>query len=366
MKYCKFILALLVLAVLACGFLWRKPLKDDFLTMNGGFNRWVLAKKYCNRVYIIDDDMGYMPISGKFYTSPANQVVRVYNEAIRYSKKFLYVQGPDKVCFDRSNVDGIPFGGDTYDFCDDMLRTLKDANVPVVDLREAVCSTAESVRNNYMRTDTHWNYDGIFCAFQYLIPIICSQLGMKDVDCEGRLDKSAWVRRDFPRKVLGSVGRRCGPWFLLPEDFHYYVPDFKNTFTIRGKRPWEKQERKVKGDFEKVFVFKKVLDKPQSVYRDSAYDIIGGGNWDWLEVHNENAPCKARVMIVTDSYGRGLLAFLSTVISDLRLVDYRTYKGRSVKNEIKAYRPNLVVVFASCRVMQNLPFWNFYLERSYK
>lgn len=366
MRYCRFILSLLVLSALAAGFFWRKPLKDAFLTTNGGFVRWFLQKRSCNRVYLIEPDMGYTPIKGAFPQPVANQVVKAYGHAQKFGKKFLYVQGPDKVSLDRRNLQGVFSKDENCDNCDTMLKVLAESDVPVIDLRPVICPDSDAVRRNFMKTDTHWNYDGVLCAFRYLAPILCDKLGKGDCDIEERLSDDLWVRKDFPRKVLGSVGRRVGPWFLPMEDYHYYLPTFKNTYTIRGKRPWEKQERKVKGDFSKVFVVGKTLNKPASVYKDSPYFIVGGGKYDWLEIHNEDAPCKAKVLFVADSFGLVLSMVLSTVISDLRVVDYRTYKQKTIKNEIKDWRPAMVVVFASGRIMQDMPFWNFYCEKWFR
>lgn len=365
MRYLKFILALVVLAGLACGFLWRKPLKADFLTLNGGFNRWILAKHFCNRVYRIEDDTGYIPVAGEFKQVVADQLIKADGHMKRFGKKFLYVQGPDKVSVDRQNISKIFSKDDIYDVADMLLRVLKDAEVDAVDIREAVCPDAEAVRRNFMRTDTHWNYNGVLSALQYLTPIVCARLGKEDCGYQARLESSSWLRKDFPREVLGNLGRRTGPWFLPQEPFHYFVPAFTNSYTLRGKRPWEKVEQKHKGSFEKVFLCDKWLKKPASVYMDSAYDIIGGGNWTWFEIHNGNAPCKAKVLFVTDSYGRALVYFMSTVISHIRVIDYRAYWRRTIKNEVKAWHPNLVVVFASGRVLQNAMFWNFYCEKPF-
>lgn len=342
------------------GNLWQK---DGLVTLNGGFVR-LLGQRICNGVIRLNN--GQLSWIFAMWRSeeeicgcPATNIVSFARLMKDRGRPFLYIQAPcseDLGDHLRPYTDGCPSDNATAEgICGQMTAV----GVDVLDLRPTFAATPEQATANFIRTDHHWTIDAAFAAFPMIAKALLRTMGRDaDQSSDEILSASAWTRNEVKRCSLGSPGRRVGRLFAPLDDMSWYEPKFRTEMSC--SIPSRGLERH--GSFREALVVERFFSRKRRHKVMDWYNIYIGGNFPLVEHRNRQAPVKARILLIKDSFAIPIQAFLSTVFSDIDVIDLRHYKDEKLPDYVERTRPDAVAVLYSPTSLFNGKLMDFGLE----
>lgn len=252
---------------------------------------------------------------------------------------FLYVQRPTK-----EDLKGelFPYGIDTegnnnYNM---VLKHLQNRNVDTLDLRPYISETKEQIEENFFKTDHHWNYEGAFYGTGILLERICEILD-EEMD-SSMLKEKNWERHILPGSFLGSSGRKVGKFFAGVDDLVWLTPVFDTSMSLAVP----KHHRLTKGNFVETNI-QEQYTKQLNYFKYNPYCLYIGGDYPLSQHRNANARFKKKLLIIKDSFVLPVEAFLSTVFSEIDVLDPRYYENCSINQYIFDTKPDIVIMIYS-------------------
>lgn len=315
------------------------PLKAVFIELNGGFAR-LTGHRLCNRVFRDKRGMLLTGAARRDVSEEAAAAIRFSEWLAGRGARYLYVQAPAKA--DRGGAMHPSFmshGGNAM--ADEFVSRLRQSGVETLDLRETLALTPDDVCRQFYRTDHHWNNDAVFTAFGLVAGRLAEMAGA-DSSAVGKLTGAAsWKREVWPNCFLGSRGRRTGRLFSGVDDLIVYTPRFKSQLLLDIP---DKDIHRV-GSFRQTNMWNADAIQRAGCPSKIAYSALYvGGYYPLVRHQNGNAPIRDKVMVIGDSYARPLAAFLSTVVSDLTVIDPRRLeRSEKAVDIIRRLRPEVVL-----------------------
>lgn len=315
-----------------------------------GFIQRLMDKNEANNFEVIKDKQGFL-----HYTSFGNQTNSMYDFAARIESlknsikskdtKFIYLMQPDKYIKGYSELPtGIPYNY-ANENADKFLELLNKNNINTIDLRENLTKSEISVDKLFFKTNNYWKIETAFWEFGQLVNNLNNKYSVNLDENKFYTDKENYNFITYANSYVGSMGRQAGIFYGGVDDFTLVYPKFKTSYTYYSKN--EEQEMTLDGRFEEALLavspFKVKKEKYQ--LEEDKYYVYLFGNREFVHIKNKDNINGAKILLVKDSYTLPLAAFLSTVCSDIYLVDPRYYKEdiTSLVNSID----NLDIVFVS-------------------
>lgn len=220
-----------------------------------------------------------------------------------------------------------------------VVKSLREQKVEVLNLIPKFAQTSEAIGRCFFETDHHWRFETALCATRMLVDRLADMLADASLKGQHQLKEKNWKWCDIGPVFLGSHGRRVGCFFGGFSRFRYCIPKFKTTICRKNLS----LGKIAKGDFVKAEMWNRVL-KIKDPYGANKYALYTGCDVG-LQVHtNKSAPNDRRIMIVKDSFGDPVAAYLATVFKSVIQVDPRRLKeGQNVRALIQQYNPDVVV-----------------------
>ncbi len=315
--------------------------KFEFLDLNGLFAR-ALGEQEHNNVIKLKNKMltsvSKVTLSDPIYT---NEICQLVSSLKPLDIEYLYVQAPCKM--DLKN-ELYPRGKSSvlYELNDKFISELRENNIRVLDLREAIAATPQLVQENFYHTDHHWNTRGAFTAFQMLAETMKTIYPIENAEDRERYAlytrREMWEEKEYKGFWLGSLGKRVGRFYGGVEDFSLYVPKFETNLSLNvtdcgifGK-----------GDLEEACVRKDALKKvnPHLAW---SYCAFLGTDWALATIRNPNALIKKKLFIIKDSYALPVVMYFSTLVEAIDIYDPRINKEFSVAEYIRNRKPDMVM-----------------------
>lgn len=332
-----------------------------------GYLQRVMNKNEENNFEVIKDKNGFM-----HYTFIAHQPNPVYEIATRTQAfkdglankniKFIYLMTPDKYIRNYSELSvGIPYNY-ANETADNFLDLLSKKGVNTIDLRESLTESGIPLDDLFFKTDHHWKIETVFWGFVQLVNKMNKDYSM-NLDPNGfYTNKENYNFIQYKDAYIGSMGRKTGIYYAGVDDFTLVYPKFKTFYSYYSKTG--EQEVNLEGRFEEALLTVSPFRTDKGVYALEAdkYSTYLFGNRGIVHVQNKDMPNGPKVLFVKDSLSVPLAAFLSTVCSDVYLVDPRYYK-EDIPNYVNGIK-DLDFVFMSFSP-QDLTeeFFPFYVER---
>ncbi len=318
-----------------------KP-KDTCLTLNGLFGR-LAGRRVYNDVTLMNNGMlTHGSASRRDMTETAGKIISLASFARDRGTPFLLVIPPYKVPLEG---DLLPAGRKNYRNAnyDEILQRLADAGYATLDLRPSLSATQALVEKYMFRTDHHWNNDAAFLGFGAVMDTLEGLLGTE-------LDKAytnpdLWERHEEKDFWLGSHGKRVGPLFAGTDSVLWYTPKFETGMSYAYNRK-EKQFGFLKGDYTSIYVFRDKFNKGDW-YNDNCNQIYMDKLFPLVIHRNLNAPNKQKIMMIGDSYCRGMQTFLATEFAEVHMIDTRYVSGFTVAQYVEWTRPDALIILTS-------------------
>lgn len=313
--------------------------KTNFIDLNGFFARATARRAY-NGVtllknnmlsYEVDQFQKFIDIS---YLGSGISDFSDYLASIGIP--FVYVQLPIK---QDQQGSVLPDGLKNYPNinADAVVKKLVEAGTNTLDIRPELAGSAAMLKENFYKTDHHWNADGAFKGYQ----LIMDHLN-QNVDSSIRAaytDPSLWQRHVLEDWFLGSHGKRVGRYFDGTDDLIWYTPDFKTE--ISCIIPLHKNI--FKGTFKDANI-RSIYTEQKDYFRLNPYAIYIGGDYPLTQHRNAKAPNQMRVLLIKDSFMLPLQSFLSTEFTEIDVIDPRYYTASTIAEYCAWNRPDLVIM----------------------
>lgn len=319
-------------------YIWHK---DELLDINGGWAR-LLGQRLFNKTLKLNN--GYLATPGQHLDTReiAKQIKMLAAWCERNGFSYLFVLSSYKIDRENTLVPRSAFRDHNHETADELLASLD--SVRCVDVRKAIGSSPAELAECFLKTDHHWNMTGAFKVFPYVARAILEKIG-EDCDSIRQLSPDFWLEKELGRSFLGTHGRRTGSLYAgMDKDFKYFVPTGETDFMKVSPHV----KKFARGSFEQAMIDSNALVKPQSRFFDNAYSMYETDR-AYTKNLNPRAPVKKRILVIKDSFALPVCAFLSTVFSEVSLIDLRYYKDMSLTSFISIDKPDCVVSLINVR-----------------
>jgi len=209
------------------------------------------------------------------------------------------------------------------------------------------------VEKYFYKTDHHWNTTGAFVAFQ----TVCDKLQEMfpdEIIVGEKTHERSWGIEKYEDIFLGSQGKRVGVFFGGTDDFLYYYPKFETDMATYLK----KYNIYKNGSFEDVLTKKEYLDKP-NYFNENTYVTYIGGDYPLYQHINYNSTSNLKILIIKDSFSLPFQSFLSSIFSEIVVIDPRHFTDFSVAEYISESKPDVVLMLINPTVIGNSAYTDF-------
>ena len=311
--------------------------KESFINTNGLFAR-VLGMREYNDVILLKNGMLSKVLKKKDMTEQADAIIALADYTKEQNIPFLYVQAPYK----EDTADTLyPTGRKSYgnENADDILQLLKDGGVETFDLRPMLSETAEQVEQYFFFTDHHWNFAGAFVGFQQVAAKIAELFPEKEIDLT-YTQWDMWESHTIKNWLLGSRGKRVGYLFAGLDDVTWYTPKFETE----QSRTVPKQQYYFSGDFEGANLQKEFIGEEKDYFVNDTYCLYTGKDYALVQHKNRLPVTDMKILIIKDSFTKPMQAYLSTMFSEIDVIDPRHFAECSVAEYIRRTEPDFVML----------------------
>ena len=194
----------------------------------------------------------------------------------------------------------------------------------------------------FYKTDHHWTVGSAFLAAQSVVKSLNTNYDL-ELD-EEILQQDKFRELVWENSFLGSMGIRTGKYYVGKDDFTMLEPTFETDLTYKHFINAELEKEK-EGDFVEAFVDLTILDDPD--YNNKYNACLNGGYVENIIV-NHQKPDGLKTLIVSDSFARPMVQYLSLCFGETRYLDPQ--EGRyndSYIQYMRDFQPDVVVIMYS-------------------
>lgn len=254
----------------------------------------------------------------------------------------IYAMAPTKLYFDDEEDNHVGIARQNYD---NYLSALRDRNINVLDLANAMNEQNLIMEDSYFITDHHWIPEtGLWASHK-----ICEELANKsDFSYDEQIfDLNSYEVNVYEDWFLGSAGKKVGRFFSSHgvDDISIITPKFDTELVITDNRGT------LTGDFANTVMDMSHVNE-KSLYTNNCYAAYSGGDFGLQIIENKLANKDAKeLVVIRDSFACVVTPFLSLSTSKIHIVDTRYWHGQTnaetVLDYIKAVQPDGIVVLYS-------------------
>lgn len=241
--------------------------------------------------------------------------------------KLTYVMTPDKYIRGYTTFpEGIPYSY-SNETADQFLNELRQAGVDTLDLREGLLRSGIPASELFFKTDHHWQIETAFWGFGQLVKHLDGMYATK-LDPDGYFtDIHNYNAIKYEDAFIGSLGRKTGKYYSGTDSFTLIYPKFKTNYSYTYAL--NQSDITLEGRFEESLITSYPLNVKGSEYglTGDKYFTYLYGNQPFAHITNKDRPNGLKFLFIKDSLAIPMISFLSTVSSDIYIIDPRYYKG---------------------------------------
>jgi len=311
--------------------------KGTYINLNGLMARAMGQREMNVRVRLNNGHL--VGVIGTRDVMPAAaEMIRLYNRVAADGKAFLFVLAPSQVS---KYEDLMPVG---YEDCtnqnsDNMLAILRDADVPVLDLRETLHNEGISHTDAFFKTDHHWKPETGVWAYTKIIERLTIDGTIPAID-PMYTDLAQFQSEVYEDWFLGSSGKRTGRYFVGTDDFSVITPLFDTFLSVSiPSADIEKQ-----GDFATISFNQDA--NVRDFFLSGPYTGYGHSDRDFVSYRNALAPVDKKLLSIGDSFGNVPLTFMPLAIGSCDELDMRHYTDDFAQYYTE-YDPDIVIMLVN-------------------
>ncbi len=274
------------------------------------------------------------------------QLCRLNDAQRQQGKYFVYVMAPSQM-YESAELLPTGYTDGTEKQMDVFVQKLREAGIPVLDLREKLEQQGISHKEAFFTTDHHWKPETGFWAYGQIIRFLSEEGVLSGVD-EFYLDEKNYTFDVYEKSFLGSSGKRTGRYFAGLDDFCAIAPAYDTEITIEIESAnvlqtgcWE--DVSYKGD-----IIESLENK--DFYNDNPYGRYGWGDRGLTLWSNENAPEKRKVMMIGESFGNVPYSLMPLYMSECAELDMRHFR-KDFETFYREYEADIVILLTNARAV---------------
>lgn len=268
-------------------------------------------------------------------------IIKIESSAKKNNADFIYVQAPFKIM--PSYEHSLPTAYRSYanENADELIYSLKDKGISCYDLRPVLENSPLKPDGLFYRTDHHWTIPAAFYSYQQLTKYLNDIYNYTSWEELNYLTKDeSFDKIEMKNAFLGTWGRRTGRFYVKPDDFTYYVPNFATDIEVTHKN--DDGEFNLRSSFYYTMMTPDYVEKSKDGIKTNRYSVYLGGYTKEIVAKNYMVDNGFKVLIFHDSFGFPLSAFMSLSFSETRILDLRNYKD-NIDDYIADYKPDIVL-----------------------
>ena len=282
-----------------------------------------MDKKYVNGAFLGKDNYVFSPtqvmeVQDSTYIQSANYF---NNFAERFDKSNTYIVNLPKkemVYADNMPIDNYKSGVSVG--IDEMLSNIDKDKIEVLDFRSVI----NKDDNLFYKTDHHWNMNGTYKAYEYIINSLRNDF--KEVGSPKSKDE--FEIKKYENYFVGTDGRKVGQLVKEAEDIElYYSDDFKN-YNVYNQD----------GEFE--LLQDKFLDEEKF---NNDYMVYLGGDNPELMIENTRSNNDLKIVMIGDSMDNPLVPLMAGHFKKLYSYDLRSYQDDIIKT-VEEINPDIIML----------------------
>lgn len=251
--------------------------------------------------------------------------------------KFIYLMTPDKYISGYTKFPvGIPYNY-ANETADNFLDLIKSNNISSIDLRENLINSGIPMDELFFKTDHHWKIETAFWGFKELVNKLNKEYNTNLDQDNIYTNKENYNFIEYKDSYVGSMGRKTGIYYSGVDDFNLIYPKYKTSYKFYAKTG--EQEINTEGRFEDslLTIYNLRVEKGRYALEGDKYGTYLFSNQGYAHIINKDNKNGPKVLFIKDSVAVPLATFLSTVCSDVYLLDPRYYNNDilAATNDIK-------------------------------
>jgi len=311
--------------------------KGTYINLNGLMAR-SLGQRYMNvRIRLQNGHLAGV-ISQRDVSPAADELIKLHNRVAADGKAFLFVLAPSQIS-KYENLLPVGYEDFSNQNSDDLLARLRQADVPVLDLRDAMHNDGISHADAFFVTDHHWTPETGLWAYTKIVERLTADGTIPAVDFM-YTDLAQFRSEVYRDWFLGSSGKRTGRFFAGADDFSIVTPLFDTSLSVSvPSREVYKQ-----GSFAEISYDHTANAK--DFFVAGPYTGYGHGDEGFTAYRNALAPVDMKLLSIGDSFGNIPFTFLPLVISSCDELDMRAYTD-DFAQYYETYDPDIVIVLVN-------------------
>lgn len=304
---------------------WDSYFSDNFFKREYLVNSFTniqnfLNKKYINDVYLGKDD--YIFSLGSLQNNSINNCTDYFETfADRFINSQVYIVNlPQKNMVYENNlpIDNYKSGLNIY--MDNFLCNISSDKLNLLDCRSVI----DDKKNYFYKTDHHWNMNGTYEAYKYII----NNIFINYNEIGNAKDKDEFKIKSYKNYFVGTDGRKVGQLVKGAEDLDiYYSNDFDNYKVYNQD-----------GKFQ--LLHEEYLNKEKF---NNDYMVYLGGDNPIVKIENTNSSNDLKIAMIGDSMDNSLVPLMASHFKELYSYDLRHYK-EDIINELDNINPDIIIL----------------------
>ena len=315
-----------------------KVIFADYINMAGSLYNSMLgweipAKNGSNNIVSLENGY-YSSVLGKYDpTKFVNNICEFRDFLKEENIPLLYVAAPRKIT-ENDFVSGV------VDFSvqnvNQLTEKLSENNINYIKMIDYISEEYEDPHEAFFKTDIHWKPQTALFVSNVISEYLNDNFDF-DIDLT-LFDPENFEYELYENRLLGSEGRKLTTAVADPEDFYLLYQKDEMTFTLDiFDRNIEKT-----GGFEIFYNYAHVLGNIDYNNKQAYEAYMHGNNAVDIITNHDNSDGK-KVLMLGDSYSRTVAPFMAVGISQLELLDLRSFNG-SLESYIEINGPYDAVV----------------------
>ena len=243
---------------------------------------------------------------------------------------------------------------------DAFLFYLRSLGVNYVDLRYTFADNLLPAERYIFQTDHNWTTEASFEGFRDTVAGLNAIFG-SSFDPEGRYrDIENYYKSTFPDSFLGSFGQRTGASFSGFDDFTLIWPGFDTDITFEYVSSNTINMRT--GDFAHALINSAYLPANGSSNPARMYASYLGGLRPWSKIVNNNSPDAPRLLMIHDSFGLPLAAFLAPLFREIHMIWPAGIRDFTIEDYLYQNQFDYVIVIINSVNLSNSAMFDFFAD----
>jgi len=306
--------------------------------------------------YLIKDSHGkfHFPYKKVDVSSYAEKLIALDKKLKQSNIPLLYVQAPNKKL---KSYTVYPAG--TYNYAnenaDEFLEKISKENVDYLDLREEIERDNLDKSQLFYKTDHHWTTTTAFWAFVKIVDKLNEQYDFNIDEENYYRNINNYKVTEYKENFLGSLGRRLERYITGLDDYTFIEPAYKTDYDIYY--PLHSTDTTFRsGEFINSIAYENILNNEDiKTNRHATYFEYDYGK---LIIKNKLIDNDKKILIIKDSFALPTVAFLSTCINEIHMVDLRAKGAPAIADYIEQNKFDAVVILYNTEVFGD-PMFNF-------